>query len=132
MNKFYLQLMIALIGLSFACFSTKARPQQTIQSSIPVELHESIPTVDPNSPRAPALKPVACSFDDLSSSLHFVFLSPMGDVTITLSEASEGVVSANVYSTSSGFVVVPVPGTGLYSISVVFESGIEYTGQFSN
>ena len=56
----------------------------------------------------------------------------MGDVTITLTEVSAGVVSTDDYSTSTCFVSIPVPGPGTYGISVLLESGTEYIGQFVN
>ena len=54
----------------------------------------------------------------------------MGDVTITLTEASNGVVSTDDYSTSTCSVVVPVPTQGSFEISIVLESGTEFVGQF--
>ena len=96
----------------------------------PVVLQESGPIVDPNSPRIPSVLPLSCSFDNLTGNLHFDFLFPMGDVTITLTEAIAGVVSTDEYSTSSCSVVVPVPSQGTYEVSIVLESGTEYEGHF--
>lgn len=125
-------LMLVLLGLVLACFSTRAGTSGSFSTQevvvIPLVLEE--PPVDPNAPRTPALIPISCSFDVQGGNLNFLFLFPMGDVTITLTETSLGVVSSDDYSTSSGFVEVTVPGSGAYSISVLLESGMEYTGQF--
>lgn len=96
----------------------------------PVVLQESMPVVDPNSPRTPSVLPLSCSFDSLTGNLHFDFLFPMGDVTITLSEETAGVVSTDEYSSSTCSIVVPVPAYGTYEISILLESGAEYTGYF--
>lgn len=96
----------------------------------PVVLQESMPVVDPNSPRTPSVLPLSCSFDSLTGNLHFDFLFPLGDVTITLTEALVGVVSTDDYSTSTCSIIVPVPGQGTYEINILLESGAEYTGYF--
>lgn len=131
MKKVNLFPVLILIGVLLACLSTKANPKPLFtEDDPPIVLQERDPTVDPNSPRSPALIPITCYFDSISESLSFYFLFPMGDVTITLTEAYAGVVSEDDYSTSSCFVSVSVPGPGTYSISILLESGTEYTGQF--
>ena len=123
--------VLILMGVILACFSTKAK-STTIPSEDdpPIVLQERDPTVDPNSPRSPAIVPISCSFYSMTESLCFSFLFPMGDVTITLTEAIAGIVSTDEYSTSSCYVAIPVPGPGTYDISILLESGTEYTGQF--
>ncbi len=55
----------------------------------------------------------------------------MGDVTITLTESVAGEVSSDDYSTSLGFVTVPVPAQGTYEINIVVDNiGAEYIGSF--
>lgn len=125
--------VLILIGLILACFSTKAETNESVCSSsevYAVPLMAGNPAVDPNSPRTPSVLPLSCSFDNESGSLFFSFLFPMGDVTITLTEAVAGVVSTDNYSTSSCFVAIPISGPGTYDISIQLESGTEYTGQF--
>ena len=132
MKKRIVTSILVLVGLVLACLSTRAGTTNSFRAQevvvIPLVLEE--PPVDPNAPRTPALIPISCSFDVQSGNLNFLFLFPMGDVTITLTEASEGVVSVDDYSTSSGFVAIPVPGSGTYQISIVLESGTKYSGQF--
>lgn len=131
MKKVNLFPVLILIGVLLACLSTKANPKPVFtEDDPPIVLQERDPTVDPNSPRSPALIPITCYFDSVSESLSFYFLFAMGDVTITLTEASVGVVSEDDYSTSSCFVSVSVPAPGTYSICVLLESGTEYTGLF--
>lgn len=131
MKKVNLFPVLVLIGVLLACLSTKAKQKPLFtEDNPPIILQESEPTVDPDSPRSPALIPITCFFDSVSECLSFYFLFPMGDVTITLTEASVGVVGEDDYSTSSCFVSVSVPAPGTYSISVLLESGTEYTGQF--
>lgn len=124
---------LILVGLMLTCFSTKAKTVGGIASTsevYAVPLMAGNPAVDPNSPRTPAVLPLSCSFDNLTGNLHFDFLFPMGDVTITLTEVEAGIVSTDDYSTSTCSVVVPVPYQGTYEISIVLDSGTEYTGQF--
>lgn len=124
---------LILVGLMLACFSTKAKTVGGIASTsevYAVPLMAGNPAVDPNSPRIPAVLPLSCSYDNLTGNLHFDFLFPMGDVTITLTEAIAGVVSTDEYSTSSCSVFVPVPSQGTYEVSIVLESGTEFVGQF--
>ncbi|MBO4923622.1 MAG: DUF3244 domain-containing protein [Bacteroidales bacterium] len=125
--------MLVLVGLILTCFSTTAsEPSQTSSRDpheIPIRTHDD-EILPPGTPRTPALVPVSCYFDDTAGYLYFSFLFPMGDVTITLTEASVGVVSENDYSTSTCFVSIPVPGPGVYDISILLESGTEYTGSF--
>lgn len=131
MKRVYLFPVLIQIGILLACFSTKAEAVSiSTEDDPPIVLQESEPAVDPNSPRAPVLIPVSCYFNSVTESLFFYFLFPMGDVIITLTEAIAGVVSTDDYSTSSCFVAVPVPGPGTYEISILLESGTEYTGQF--
>ena len=126
--------MLALMGLSLTCFSTKAGTvkQTTLvqQTGTVIVIAETGPTVDPNSPRTPSVIPCSCVFYEITETLCFSFLYNVGDVTITLSEESAGIVSSNEYSSSTGFVSIPVPGSGSYIISILLESGKEYTGHF--
>ena len=125
--------ILVLVGLILACLSTTAsEPSQTSSRDsheIPIRTHDD-EILPPGTPRAPALVPLSCYFDDTSGYLYFSFLFPMGDVTITLTEAIAGIVSTDDYSTSSCFVTIPVPGSGTYEISILLESGTEYIGQF--
>ena len=127
--------MLVLIGLSLACFSTKAESLskiQSLQEEYVIPLYTGTPpVVDSSSPRTPNQLPISCRLDGASSFLYFTFLFPMGDVTITLTEASAGVVSSDEYSTVSGLVSIPVPASGAYEITLVLESGAEYIGQFN-
>ena len=135
MNKSSKVLMIILIGLSLAGYPSKvsAFPNTApcLDNPILVVLEEQHPVTDPNNPRSSSMLPVSCVFSDNSETLYFSFLFPMGDVTITLTEASAGVVSSDEYSTASCLVSIPVPASGAYEITLVLESGAEYIGQFN-
>lgn len=126
--------LLTLVVLIMTCFSTTAgTKKQTVmeqQTGTAVVISETGPIVDPNSPRTPTVIPCSCIFYDTTETLCFTFFFPVGDVTITLTEESAGVVSSSDYSTSSGFVNIPVPGPGNYEICILLESGTEYTGQF--
>ena len=132
MNKRIVISMLALIGLSLACFSTRAGTLLSFGSVkdevIPLKIETT--AVDPNSPRTPIEIPIYCYYSESTGGLCFVFAYPLGDVTITLTEVAAGIISTNDYPTSSLFVEVPVPGSGTYGISIQLESGTEYTGQF--
>ena len=132
MTKSTLISILVLMGLVLTCFSATAENSQSKQTEERViELLAQTQPFDPNAPRIPALIPVTCALNIMSGDLHFSFLFPMGDVTITLTEASAGVVSTDEYSTASCLVSIPVPASGAYEITLVLESGAEYIGQFN-
>ncbi len=123
---------VILIGIMLACFSTKASvPSLDPDDTVIVVITESGDPFDPDAPRTPSILPLSCSLDTINGVLHFTFLFPMGDVTITLTEAIAGEVSSDDYSTSLGFVTVPVPAQGTYDVSIVVDNtGVEYIGSF--
>ena len=124
-------LTLFLCGIVLGCFPTKAMGPSICR----LEDGEEIPLVRedeyylPDAPRTSDV-PVSCDFDENNENLYFSFLFPMGEVTITLTEYSVGIVSSDDYVTSSWPVVVPVPGPGNYNITVQVEPGIEYSGHF--
>lgn len=133
MNKQSIIPILVLVGLLLACFSATVNAMgfpSSVKDELTIPIRAGNPPVDPNSPRSPGIIPVSCSFNDVTGYLNFTFLFPMGDVTITLTEASAGVVSTDEYSTSTCSVVIHVPSQGTYEISILLESGMEYTGQF--
>lgn len=123
---------VILIGIMLACFSTKASvPSLDPDDGTPVVLSKLGDLYDPDAPRTPSILPLSCSLDSINGVLHFTFLFPMGDVTITLTESVAGEVSSDDYSTSLGFVTVPVPAQGTYEINIVVDNiGAEYIGSF--
>ena len=132
MKRINLFPVLILMGFLLACFPTKAEVPTLSRCGenrdIPiVKKDECYP---PTTPRAPVVSPISCSFDSVSEVLSFSFLFPMGDVTITLTEAVAGVVSTDNYSTASCFVAIPISSPGTYDISILLESGTEYVGQF--
>jgi len=131
MKRMLLLPTVLLAGIMLACFSTKAREVPTLtKDGTPVVLEESRTIDDPNNPRTPAVVPLSCTLDSINGELNFTFLFPMGDVAITLTEATAGVVSSDDYSTSLGLVTIPVPYAGTYYISIALSSGVEYIGNF--
>lgn len=133
MNKRKLIQTLALIGLSLACFSTRAGSLFSFGSAkdevIPLKIETT--AVDPNSPRAPIEIPIYCYYSEGTGCLCFEFDYSMGNVTITVTEESSGVVSMDEYPTSSLFVAVPISGPGIFEVSILLASGTEYTGQFA-
>lgn len=123
---------VILISIMLACYSTKASvPSSDPDGTVIVVITEPDDPFDPDAPRSPSVIPLSCSLDTINGELHFTFLLPMGDVTITLTEAVAGEVSSDDYSTSLGFVTVPVPAQGSYDVSIVVDNtGVEYIGSF--
>ena len=122
---------LVLVGMMLTYTSTIARSEyddRTDGDVIPVKI--SIPSVDPEAPRAPVLIPVSGLLDTSADILYLYFLYPMGDVTITLTETSTGFVTSDSYSTSLGYVSVPVV-SGTYEFSILLDTGVEYVGFFS-
>ena len=86
---------------------------------------------DPNEvrPRTPVLIPITSIYND--GTLHFTFLEDLGEMEITVTNPSMGVVSVSEYDSAYGSVAVPVSSeNGSYLIEIVTESGECYYGEY--
>lgn len=80
-------------------------------------------------PRIPVIVPITCSYND--GTLYFTFLEDLGEMQITVTNPSIGVVSVSEYDSAYGNVVVPVSSeSGRYLIEIVTESGEYYYGEY--
>lgn len=87
---------------------------------------------DPNEvrPRTPVVIPITCIYND--GTLHFTFLENLGEMEITVTHSSMGIVSVSEYDSAYGSVVVPVASeSGSYLIEIVTESGEYYYGEYT-
>lgn len=80
-------------------------------------------------PRTPVLIPITCIYND--GTLHFTFLEDLGEMEITVTNPSMGVVSVSEYDSAYGSVAVPASSeSGSYLIEIVTETGEYYYGEY--
>ena len=80
-------------------------------------------------PRIPYEVPITCTYSN--ASLFFTFLEDLGEMEITVTNPSIGVVSVSEYDSAYGSVVVAAsPDSGTYLIEIVTESGEYYYGEY--
>lgn len=95
--------------------------------TVSVELKKGRPTTDDRHPRT--LIPITCVY--VNGVVHFTFLADLGEMEITVTNPSIGVVSVSEYDSAYGSVVVPVSSeSGRYLIEIVTESGEYYYGEY--
>lgn len=97
----------------------------------PVEISKG-QIVDPNEvrPRTPVLIPITCTYS--GGTLHFTFLEDLGEMEITVTNPSLGVVSVSEYDSAYGSVAVPASSeNGSYLIEIVTETGEYYYGEYT-
>lgn len=81
-------------------------------------------------PRTPVVDPITCTYDD--GTLYFIFMEDLGEMEITVTHSSMGIVSVSEYDSAYGSVVVPVSSvSGSYLIEIVTESGECYYGEYT-
>ena len=84
-----------------------------------------IPKIEPRTPVS-----ITCTYND--GTLHFTFLEDLGEMEITVTNPSIGVVSVSEYDSAYGSVVVPVSSeNGSYLIEIVTETGEYYYGEYT-
>ena len=86
---------------------------------------------DPNEvrPRTLVFIPITCIYND--GTLHFTFLEDLGEMEITVTNPSMGVVSVSEYDSAYGSVAVPASSeSGSYLIEIVTENGECYYGEY--
>ena len=80
-------------------------------------------------PRIPYEVPIVCTYSN--AALFFTFLENMGEVEITVTHLSMGIVATSEYDSAYGCVVVPASSeSGIYLIEIVTESGEYYYGEY--
>ena len=96
--------------------------------TVNVELEKGNPTIDDRHPRT--LIPLTCMYQE--GSLCFTFYEDLGELEITVTNPSIGVVSVSEYDSAYGSVAVPVSSeNGSYLIEIVTETGEYYYGEYT-
>ena len=79
-------------------------------------------------PRTPVS--ITCTYS--GGTLHFTFLEDLGEMEITVTNPSIGVVSVSEYDSAYGSVAVPASSeSGSYLIEIVTETGEYYYGEYT-
>lgn len=123
--------MIKLISLLFSLmfflpsFSMPSSPSE----DGPVVIRIKNGGIDDGGPRVPALVPIQGIIVD--SRIYLYFSSDLGDVDVTLEEATCGSIMHTVVDASSPYATIPFSGdAGDYTITFTLENGAEYVGSF--
>lgn len=85
---------------------------------------------DKERPRDLLQVPITCMYQE--GSLCFTFYEDLGELEITVTNQSIGVVSVSEYDSAYGSVAVPVSSeNGSYLIEIVTETGEYYYGEYT-
>ena len=121
--------LLILIALLMA----NVNPAWSLENSVSkdVIIKKERPMVpDEVRPRTPVVIPITCTYND--GTLHFTFLENLGEMEITVTHSSMGIVSVSEYDSAYGSVVVPVASeSGSYLIEIVTETGECYYGEYT-
>lgn len=67
----------------------------------------------------------------INDTIYIQFSENLGDVTVSLSEATTGQLLSTVIDSSDGYAVIPFSGDpGCYSLTFNLENGASYIGRF--
>lgn len=116
-------ILIALLAISIhPIFSATNLDEKNI-------LIEKGSSKDPDKIRPRTPVSITCSYNE--GTLYFTFLEDLGEMEITVTNPSMGVVSVSEYDSAYGSVAVPVSSeNGSYLIEIVTETGEYYYGEY--
>lgn len=82
-----------------------------------------------NIPRSDAQECVHCYF--ISNSIALYFLSDLGNVDVTINEATNGIVFSDIVNSGNGVAILDFSGSsGQYTITISISTGLFYYGEF--
>ncbi len=91
---------------------------------------DSSKDMDKEHPRSLIGVPIICTYQN--GFLFFTFLEDLGEMEITVTNPSLGVVSVSEYDSAYGSVAVPASSeSGSYLIEIVTETGEYYYGEYT-
>lgn len=86
-------------------------------------------TTTPN--RGPELVPISAYYDGFTSSVYVTFSMSIGDVDVSIINIDTGESIEETINAYSSIAIIPISGNpGLYCISFMLQSGVEYIGEF--
>ena len=119
--------LLILVALLLVGIHSVCNAQTAESKSIKIEKGTSIeiPKIEPRTPVS-----ITCTYND--GTLHFTFLENLGEMEITVTNPSIGVVSVSEYDSAYGSAAVPVSSeNGSYLIEIVTETGEYYYGEYT-
>ena len=121
--------LLILIALLLANINSAWSLENSVSKDVKIKKERP---KDPNEvrPRTPVLIPITCIYND--GTLHFTFLEDLGEMEITVTNPSLGVVSVSEYDSAYGSVAVSASSeSGSYLIEIVTETGEYYYGEYT-
>lgn len=99
--------------------------------TIPLEKKDD-PIPKTTFPKAPAFIPMEVYYNSSMSSLMFTFISDLGNVTVNVTNMSDGEwLEGTVNAQAGGTALFPISGeAGLYILTITLQNGTEYEGIF--
>jgi len=89
------------------------------------------PTPLPGQPRSLVQAPIECQYNPYMNGICTTFNQDLGELDVLVENLSTGEYLEGTVDSAEGYVVLPVSSTaGVYNISFVTASGVEYTGEF--
>lgn len=89
-------------------------------------------SVEQNKPKAPAFIPMEVYYNSSMSSLMFTFISDLGNVTVNVTNMSDGEWLEGTVNAQAGVTALfPISGeAGHYILTITLQNGTEYEGIF--
>ena len=117
---------LTLLMAALLCFAAMSKAQDFIE----VTLIEQLPDAEEQKPRSLSQVPITCYV--VSNTIYLNFSNDLGEVDVTLEEASQGIILQTSVDSSEFSAIIPFSGAvGEYTISFSLPSGALYIGGFS-
>ena len=134
MKKFIsiLTFILCLPSLIFASpLSVIDKDDDTIAPPSIIIIIIKTPPPVPGQPRSLVQAPIECQYNPYMNGICTTFNQDLGELDVLVENLSTGEYLEGTVDSAEGYVVLPVSSTpGVYNISFVTASGVEYTGEF--
>lgn len=134
MKKFIsiLTFILCLPSLIFASpLSVIDKDDDTIAPPSIIIIIIKTPPPVPGQPRSLVQAPIECQYNPYMNGICTTFNQDLGELDVLVENLSTGEYLEGTVDSAEGYVVLPLSGTvGVYNISFVTASGVEYTGEF--
>ena len=134
MKKFIsiLTFILCLPSLIFASpLSVIDKDDDTIAPPSIIIIIIKTPPPVPGQPRSLVQAPIECQYNPYMNGICATFNQDLGELDVLVENLSTGEYLEGTVDSAEGYVVLPVSSTpGVYNISFVTASGVEYTGEF--
>ena len=117
---------LTLLMAALLCFAAMSKAQDFIE----VTLIEQLPDAEEQKPRSLFQVPITCYV--VSNTIYLNFSNDIGEVDVTLEEASQGIILQTSVDSSELSAILPFGGAaGEYTITFTLPTGVLYIGGFS-